>query len=89
MVVAILFSAETGEIYPRTHPTFTFDTKDQCMVFVNKNYYGLGNALIYQLEQEQSSDTVLQIGCGEFSNDKPMIDEIGDLSNTNLLKLVI
>ena len=41
MVVAILFSAETGEIYPRTHPTFTFDTKDQCMVFVNKNYYGL------------------------------------------------
>lgn len=77
MVVAILFSAETGEIYPRTHPTFTFDTKDQCMVFVTKNYYGLGNALIYQLEQEQSSDTVLQIGCGEFSNDKPMIDEIG------------
>jgi hypothetical protein len=49
------------------------------MVFVNKNYYGLGNSLMYQLEKEQSSDTILQIGCGEFpkSFDKPIIGEIG------------
>ena len=79
MVVAILFSAETGEIYPRTHPTFTFDTKDQCMVFVNDNYFGLGNALTYQLKEEQSSDTVLQIGCGMFldSPDTPITNNIG------------
>ena len=79
VVVALIFSAETGEVYPRTHPNYTFDTKDQCMVFVNDNYFGLGNALTYQLKEEQSSDTVLQIGCGEFpkSPDKPIIDEIG------------
>ena len=79
MVVDILFFAETGEIYPITVPTFTFDSNVQCMFFVNKNYYWLGNSLMYQLEKEQSSDTILQIGCGEFpkSFDKPIIGEIG------------
>jgi len=79
VVVALIFSAETGEIYPRTHPNYTFDTKDQCMVFVNDNYFGLGNSLTYQLKEEQSSDTVLQIGCGMFldSPDTPITNNIG------------
>ena len=66
MVVAILFSAETGEMYPRTHPAFIFNSKDECMHFVSVNYYGLGNGLMNKLQEEQSSDTVIQLGCGEF-----------------------
>lgn len=66
MVVAILFSAETGEMYPRTHPAFIFNSKDECMAFVSVNYYGLGNGLMNKLQEEQSSDTVIQLGCGEF-----------------------
>ena len=57
MVVAILFSAETGEMYIRT-PVFIFNSKDECMGnFVSVNYYGLGNGLMNKLQEEQSSDT--------------------------------
>ena len=36
------------------------------MAFVSVNYYGLGNGLMNKLQEEQSSDHVIQLGCGEF-----------------------
>ena len=74
LIVAMLININ-GDVVPRQHPGYTFETLDECQAFVAFNYMPLYQGLKNQLYAEGDVYDVVEIGCGqaieEFENDLP------------------
>ena len=63
LIVAMLINLN-GDVEPRKHPAYKFDTLEECQAFVRLNYIGLYQSLDNQLATEGYLQKILDIGCG-------------------------
>ena len=63
LIVSMLINLN-GDVEPRKHPAYKFDTLEECQAFVRLNYIGLYQSLDNQLATEGYLQKILDIGCG-------------------------
>ena len=75
LIVAMLINLN-GDVEPRQHPMYSFDTLEECQAFVRLNYIGLFQSLDEQLATEGYRHKILDIGCGlvePIDDERPIV----------------
>jgi len=83
LIVAMLINLN-GDVEPRQHPNYAFDTLEECQAFVRLNYIGLYQGLDNQLAVEGYTQKIMDIGCGKvepYEGDNPYQEDMPEVKS--------